>query len=54
VIEDVSTTRGIRLLSIIHNGIILGSVCVFGGFDGEEFRSSSVTGRGIYVVDVIT
>jgi hypothetical protein len=40
--------------SIIHNGIILGSVCGFGGFDGEEFRSSSVTGRGIYVVDVIT
>jgi hypothetical protein len=37
VIEDVSTTRGIRLLSIIHNGIILGSVCGFGGFDGEEF-----------------
>jgi hypothetical protein len=39
VIEDVSTSRGIRLLSIIHNGIILGSECgFFGGVcDGVSF-----------------
>jgi hypothetical protein len=50
VIEDVSTSRGIRLLSIIHNGIILGSECgFFGGVFVMEFSFLGAEMVGIYV-----
>ena len=44
-------SKVIRLLSIIHNGIILDLVCGFGGSVGEDVRAgfSSVSERNLFL-----
>jgi len=37
--RSVGKSKVIRLLSIIHNGIILDLVCGFGGSVGEDVRA---------------
>jgi len=44
-------SKVIRLLSIIHNGIILDLVCGFGGSVGEDVRAGffSVRGKNLFL-----
>jgi len=43
--QSVGESKVIRLLSIIHNGIILDLVCGFGGSAGEDVRTDSLSRR---------
>jgi len=49
--RSVGDSKVIRLLSIIHNGIILDLVCGFGGSVGEGVRagSSLVSKRNLFL-----
>ena len=49
--RSVGGSKVIRLLSIIHNGIILDLVCGFGGSVGEDVRAgfSTVSERNLFL-----